>query len=381
MKIYTTAAALSLLGADYRWRTSVYAAAQPDADGTITGDLILYGRGAPDLTSRARDGHAASLDQLADALYSRGVRRVRGAVVGDESYFRGEPLGEGWLWNDVQWYFGAEVSALTINGNALTLTISPSGKIGAPAGVRINPETDYVHLINDTNTAERGTPSTVGLNRGLSDNEVHVWGDFPAGGRGFNARLSVHRPAMWAAMLFRDALKARGIAVEGEARARDARSTREETFNPQRAVELASATSKSLGEIVHETNKESLNLEAELLLRTLGKERGATAPDPDPHKMRGDDQAGVAVMRQWLQQSSVPTDSLSLFDGSGLSRLDLVTTETTARLLNPLPPKSFATRCPSRGAMALWHLACAPQRDVLTPRPARSRTSTPSPAM
>jgi D-alanyl-D-alanine carboxypeptidase/D-alanyl-D-alanine-endopeptidase (penicillin-binding protein 4) len=46
MKIYSTGVALDLLGADYRWRTSVYAIAQPDAAGQIHGDLILYGRGA-----------------------------------------------------------------------------------------------------------------------------------------------------------------------------------------------------------------------------------------------------------------------------------------------------------------------------------------------
>ncbi|HYY59192.1 MAG TPA: D-alanyl-D-alanine carboxypeptidase, partial [Pyrinomonadaceae bacterium] len=102
MKVYTTAVALDLLGADYRWRTSVYAASAPDAGGTIAGDIILYGRGAPDFASETKRGRTASLGQLADDLYARGVRRVRGQVIGDESYFRGEALGDGWLWNDVQ---------------------------------------------------------------------------------------------------------------------------------------------------------------------------------------------------------------------------------------------------------------------------------------
>src|SRR6185503_16493183 len=69
MKIFTTAVALDLLGADFRWRTSVYAAAEPDASGTLNGDLTLYGRGAPDLVSHAQENQS-SLAQLADALYA-----------------------------------------------------------------------------------------------------------------------------------------------------------------------------------------------------------------------------------------------------------------------------------------------------------------------
>lgn len=345
MKVYTTAVALDLLGADYRWRTSVYAAAAPDRDGNIAGDLILYGRGAPDLASETKRGRTASLGQLADDLYARGVRRVRGGIVGDESYFRGEPLGDGWLWNDVQWYFGAEVSALSINGNETTLTVTPGSRAGDDVNVRFDIPTDYFHVQNDADTLERGTPTTIGITRGLSDNEFRIWGQFPAGGRGFSARLAAHRPALWAAKLFRDALRARGIQVEGEARLRDARMSQDERFDPQGAVELAFLRSKTLGEIVRSTNKESINLFAELILRTLGKERGQMAPDPDPHRMRvrGDDAAGTAVIRLWLERASVPTLGLSLHDGSGLSRLDLVTPEATAALLSAIAKTSSAT--------------------------------------
>ncbi|HEX8773597.1 MAG TPA: D-alanyl-D-alanine carboxypeptidase/D-alanyl-D-alanine-endopeptidase [Pyrinomonadaceae bacterium] len=335
MKVYTTAVALDLLGADYRWRTSVYAAREPDKDGSIGGDIILYGRGAPDLSSETKGGRVSSLGQLADALYSRGVRRVRGHVVGDESYFRGEALGDGWLWNDVQWYFGAEVSALTINGNETTITVTPGAKAGDAVGVKFDIASNHLHIKNDASTLERGTPTTIGITRGLSDNEARVWGQFPAGGRGFSARLSVHRPALWAAELFREALRARGITVEGEAQTRDARSETGARFDPQSAVELASVQSRTLGEIARSTNKESINLYAELILRSLGKERGQMAPDPDSHRnsTRGDDEAATAVIRLWLGRAGIPTEGLSLHDGSGLSRLDLVTPEVTARLL------------------------------------------------
>src|SRR2546426_4248935 len=170
MKIYTTAVALDLLGADYRWRTSVYADKQPDQNGVIEGDLILYGRGAPDLLS-FRKGSVPSLADLADQLYQRGVRRVRGNVIGDDSYFRGNAYGDGWQWTDLQWYFGAEPSALTVDANAFELTITPSAKTKTPATLEIKPNSSYLHLQNNTTTAERSAVSTIGINRGLSDNE------------------------------------------------------------------------------------------------------------------------------------------------------------------------------------------------------------------
>ena len=335
MKIYTTAVALEMLGADYRWRTSVYASAQPDANGTVKGDLVLYGRGAPDLSSKNSQGESSSLFQLADALYKQGVRRVRGGVVGDETYFRGDALGDGWLWNDLQWYYGAEASALSVNGNETMLMIAPSNKAGEPANLKLSAGENYFHLTNETNTAERNAPPTIGLTRALSGNELRVWGDFPLGSRGYSARLAVHNPAQWAAALFRDALRAHGIVVDGDARVQNSGVSEDERFDTQKAVELASVESKTLGEIVHATNKESINLNAELILRTLGKERGSLAPDPSPRRMltRGEMEAGAAVVRLWLARAGIPTDKLAFHDGSGLSRLDLVTPETSVRLL------------------------------------------------
>ncbi|HYY59059.1 MAG TPA: D-alanyl-D-alanine carboxypeptidase/D-alanyl-D-alanine-endopeptidase, partial [Pyrinomonadaceae bacterium] len=244
-----------------------------------------------------------------------------------------------------QWYFGAEISALSINGNETTLTVTPAAKAGERVTVRFDIPTDYFRVENDADTLERGTPTTIGITRGLSDNEFRIWGQFPAGGRGFSARLSAHRPALWAATLFRDALRKRGIEVEGEARMRDARDPREARFDTGSALELASVTSRTLGEIARSTNKESINLFAELILRSLGKERGSLAQDPNPHRnsTRGDDEAGTAVIRMWLERAGIATRGLSLHDGSGLSRLDMVTPEVTARLLAAIAKTPAAT--------------------------------------
>ena len=341
MKIYTTGVALDLLGADYRWRTSVYANAQPDANGRVRGDLILYGRGAPDLVTDSKDEDRGSLRRLADDLYARGVRSVSGNVIGDESYFRGDPLGDGWQWTDLQWYFGAEASALSINGNEVDVNFVPSGKAGESAVVRTSDTEDYVTVQNRMAATERSERSTIGVHRGLSDNNIEVWGEFAPGTKGFGARLSVYKPALWAAKLFRRALKTRGIQVDGQTLSRDSRVPPSQRFDPAHSVELAFVQSEPLSEIARKTNKESINLYAELILRTLGRERGEMAALPEGiGRERGDDEAGLAVIRVWLERAGISTTRLALHDGSGLSRLDLVTPEASARFLLSLSKTS-----------------------------------------
>jgi len=334
MKIFTTGIALDLLGVDYRWRTSVYANSQPDASGRINGDLILYGRGAPDLVSSSKDENRGSLAKLADDLYARGVRRISGNVIGDESYFRGNALGDGWQWTDLQWYFGAEASALSINGNEVDMNFVPAGRAGEST-VRTSDTEGYVTVQNRMSvTADSSVQPTIGVHRGLSDNNIEVWGEFTPGSKGFGARLSVHKPALWAAKLFGRALKTRGIQVDGQTLSRDSLVPQSQRFDPSLSVELAFVQSEPMGEIAKKTNKESNNLFAELILRTLGRERGEMSPSPKGMgRERGDDESGLAVIRLWLERAGISTTHLAFHDGSGLSRLDLVTPETSARFL------------------------------------------------
>jgi serine-type D-Ala-D-Ala carboxypeptidase/endopeptidase (penicillin-binding protein 4) len=330
MKIYPTAVALDLLGPDFRWRTSVYASTEPTATGVIDGDVILYGRGAPDLDSKN------GLTALADQMQRRGVHQVRGKIIGEESYFRGEQYGIGWQWNDLQWYYGAPPSALSVDENAAEVTMGPGNKSADPASVVITPNDGRLELANNATTADRGAATTIGIKRSLSDNNVVVWGEFPMGGHAYSMFLSIHDPARRAATIFKQLLNARGIQVEGDIETRDFRVPESNRLDPQKAIELAYIESVPLANIVRTTNKESNNLYAELILRRLGKEKGTSVPDPDPRKniVRGDDEAGIAVIKKWLSDHGINVSSLALHDGSGLSRLDLITPESTARLLD-----------------------------------------------
>jgi D-alanyl-D-alanine carboxypeptidase/D-alanyl-D-alanine-endopeptidase (penicillin-binding protein 4) len=100
-------------------------------------------------------------------------------------------------------------------------------------------------------------------------------------------------------------------------------------FDPSASTELAFVSSKPLSEIVKDTNKTSINLYAELLLRTLGRERGNFVSTPEMiGRERGDDEAGLEVIHLWLSRAGIKSAGMALHDGSGLSRLNLVTPES-----------------------------------------------------
>ena len=167
------------LSADYRWRTSVYSGSQPDPAGTINGDLVLYGRGAPDLSSASgNSGNADWLTRLASDLYNRGVRQFAAMSSARKVTFAGN-IGDGWQWNDVQWYFGAEASALSINNNEVSINVLPPTKPGEPPAIRVSDESRYLTVKNKMVVGKATDRLSVGIQRGLSDNVVRVSGNIP----------------------------------------------------------------------------------------------------------------------------------------------------------------------------------------------------------
>jgi len=324
MKLYTTAAALVRLGPDFRFRTSVYASGRPDERGHVEGDVILYGRGDPNLSTRTlAGGHLTPFFDLADQLVRAGVREIFGDIVGDESYFVGPRLGVGWEWDDLQWYYGAEVSALSVDDNSVDVTVRPGERVGDPVRVILSPPSDYVTVVARAVTAAEGTPQRIEIERGLQDNVVEIRGTMPRESLGYRAAIAVHDPALYAAALFREALLRRGIRVHGRAVAADWKTRRVRPLDLRQMVELAAVQSIPLSEEIRVLNKISQNLHAEILLRVLGAEV----------KGEGSEEKGLEVIREFLQEIGARTSGVRVRDGSGLSRLNLVTPATTVDLL------------------------------------------------
>lgn len=332
MKLYTVAAALDRLTPDFRFVTSVYAPARPDASGTVRGDLIIYGRGDPTYATRFNPegdaDYSRAINELAANIARAGVRRVEGDLVGDESYFTGSPVPAGWEWDDLQWYYGAEVSALTVDDNSVDLSVKPGARVGDPCRITIGPATPVVTIVDRTSTVERGATRELFVHRPLGQNTIEVRGTLPLDDRGFSASLAVTHPALVFTTMLRSALERQGVAVTGQTRTIDAqwRADNKQPLQISSLVEVATRQSPPLSVIAAQTLKPSQNLYAELILRALGKAAGQ-----DPKQTTGE--AGIRAVKEFLSRGGVDAGRLVMLDGSGLSRADLVTADTTLRLL------------------------------------------------
>ena len=353
-KLFTTAAALALIGPDYKFRTTVETTGTLDRYGRLNGDLILVGRGDPNLSGRElpydlktqrNDDPIQALEALADALVQKGVKFIDGDIVADDSYFAFERYGEGWSQDDLMWGDGAPVSALTINDNVLFVNILPADRPGERAFVNVKPFADYYRLDNRIITTPAGTGRKLSINREPGSSVLTLWGNMPLDDAGANEALAIDDPAEFAAALFRQLLEKRGIVIYGHQRthhtdlaalstfsvtalapSRGGSNNNEDPLRPLKAdqpITLASYESKPLLQDVRVINKVSQNLHAEILLRLLGRERGNA----------GTIEGGLEVLRGFLTQAGISNDQYVFYDGSGLSRQNLVTPHAIVELL------------------------------------------------
>ena len=321
MKSFTIAAALEKLSPNFRFVTSVYAASVPDASGTIKGDLTVYGRGDVSFSTAFYDSdYYKGLDNLVDRIVAAGVKRVEGNLVGDESYFSGGPLPPGWEWDDLQWYYGAEVSALPLNDNALDLSVK-AGAVGEPCVVSLLPVNTVVRIINTCVTGARGTGNTLTIKKDLDQNVLEISGSLPAGGEGFYKPVTVSHPAELFVALLKQRLEQKGVVVTGQLRVIGAKEKAARAVASQAApVQITQIESPPFALIAAKTMKPSQNLYTETILWALGEQLGNR-----PGGRATSSDRGISVVRNFLTEIGVAPDGIIQYDGSGLSRHNLVT--------------------------------------------------------
>ena len=356
-KIFTTSAAFALIPLDTVYTTNVVAEGTIDSAGTLHGALAMLGAGDPTMSGRAYpygqhndrpNPPLAALEDMADQVVRAGIHQVDGSVIGDDSLYPLERYGAGWTVDDLVWLYGAPVSALTVNDNAVFLNVLPNGMPAASAnGIASvtssawNPATSYYTLDNTAAFAAAGASAHPGLDRQPGSMAVRLYGSLPADG--YHVGLGLEDPAEYAAKSFTEMLKARGITVTGQASARhrlanDTQSFFTErdqplTLQPVTITQIAAPTrgfrilashhSPPISQDLTVTNKVSQNLHAELALRALGRLYGAD----------GSFAQGTRVVRQFLLNAGIDAGDFNFYDGSGLSTGDLVTPRAATQLL------------------------------------------------
>lgn len=335
-KLYTAALAFEKLGGDYRIKTSLYAAAQPDESGLLKGDLIIYGRGDPSFAARWNGGdYYKGLERIVSAIESAGVKRIEGDIIGDESYFTGPPYGSGWEWDDLQWYYGAAATALSINDNSVDLFVTPSERAGLPCRITTGPQTSFVTIMNRTRTVAKGKPSRISVYRPVGENIIYVSGSLALGDRGFTGYVAVHNPSLLFVMMLKDALEKKGITVKGRARVIDWKYREVTPLDTARMIEVAVIESPPVKDIVRETLKPSHNLYAQLLLLAVGAHSQSVDLNSQISNLKSQitEATGVEAMNAMLAGIGIKKGDAMLEEGSGLSRRNIVTPAATIELL------------------------------------------------
>lgn len=339
-KLYTGALALHELGPDFRISTSVVAKQRPSKSGTLAGDLTIIGRGDFSFSARFHDGdYEAALKPLIDAIAQSGIKRIKGDIVADESYFRGPAFGNAWTWDDLQYYYGAEVSACTYQDNVVDLKLTPATKLGEPASIALFPNTALLQFINRTETIGTNGRASINITRAPGENLVYVTSQLPLGSKPYSDSISVPRPGLFFAEAIKNALLKRGIKVDGDVR----RITAEDkvySYGKSEMVELATVSSPPMHELVRAMMKPSQNLYAQLLLLQVA----ARSPEYQTNMMDTAEDIGVRHMQKFMQQIGVTKNDVLIEEGSGLSRGTLITARATVKLLE------FMSKHPARDA-------------------------------
>ncbi|MEM7556691.1 MAG: D-alanyl-D-alanine carboxypeptidase/D-alanyl-D-alanine-endopeptidase [Cyanobacteria bacterium P01_A01_bin.84] len=303
-KLFTTAAALQILGKDYRIRTSVYK----------NGNDILrvVGRGDPSLTDK-------QLDILSQQLSQQGIRRINQLIV-DDTYFQGETVHPSWMWEDVQFYYGTHVNSLILNENASVVRLFPTA-VGKPPQVKWDDPTEGFRwkLVNNTVTAPKNTRKYIEFNRDLKSATFRIDGRIAVNSQPDVTAIAVFDPVEHFVRHFRQSLLKEKISV--------GRVINATGNNNQR--EVAFVNSPPISELIKTTNIDSNNLFAEALLKTLAVKK---APKSNQSN-QSTTQVGLEILQDTLKKIGVDPKNYRLVDGSGLSRKNLISPQALVQLL------------------------------------------------
>ncbi|MHB8541039.1 MAG: D-alanyl-D-alanine carboxypeptidase/D-alanyl-D-alanine endopeptidase [Candidatus Acidiferrales bacterium] len=345
-KLFTTTLAMSTLGPDYRFRTTIETHGTLDTAGRLRGDLVLVGRGDPDFSNRRIPYDAKNpvdgpsnkpLAELVDEIVAKGVKEIDGNIIADDSYFPYEPFPEGWAIGDMPFDYGAAVSAICFDDNGLDVKVTPGDHVGAPAWVTVEPWPGYDVYSYSVTTGPADSQAVFNTVENPGSKPFLVRGSVPLGHAPIDLAMAMPDPADYTAHVLKQMLLARGIRVTGEARAQHAPPPAEGmTFDPpeimpqtpspasaSNTLVLAEHQSPPLIEIVRVLNKVSQNLHAEILLRAVAKEKSGD----------GSLAAGLKIERQFLTSIGIPPSDVLVDDGSGLSRQNIVTPRAVVSLL------------------------------------------------
>ena len=322
LKLLTTAAALETLGPRHRFETRLYAQNTPDEQGILHGNLYLQGGADPTLGStRVSGGETWQVvsSRWARAVKQAGITRVEGDLIADESAFTGPSIPNKVNWENIGNYYAAPASPLCFNDNLFEIHFKPQPRANKRAEVeKTVPQVPGLTIKSFVTTDGKTKKDNAYAYGAPNQYEMELYGTIPTHFTGFSIKAALPNSARFALEALHNALRADGIAVGGHA------STTQIPPDYTSMQLLDAYQSPELKDIVVIVNKRSFNLYAEMLLRHLALHAGK----------KGSVQNGLDELYTFLKQHNLADEKTAvLYDGSGLSRDNLVTPRTLVKTL------------------------------------------------
>jgi serine-type D-Ala-D-Ala carboxypeptidase/endopeptidase (penicillin-binding protein 4) len=328
LKAITTAVALENLGEDYVFKTKLYHSGNI-SNGALNGNVYIVGSGDPTLGSGKVEG-SYTLDELMSLwvklIKVKGIKTIEGSIVADDSIFSGTSIPGTWYWLNIGNYYGAGANALTIHDNTYTICFKPGKNEGDRAKVLYTtPKIEGLDFRNFMTTGDVGSGDRGYIYNAPGSFYAKLRGSVPGGRDKYCIKGSIPDPALFAAQTFGKALIKSGIKVSGVAK------------KIQKAIKysqdkfIGEVESPKLSKIIYYTNKRSDNLYAEQILRALGYAK----------KGSGSITNGLRVVKEFFKNNDIDISGVRIFDGSGLSRPNTITTKMMVTFLSKLTKKDY----------------------------------------
>ncbi|MFA5245412.1 MAG: D-alanyl-D-alanine carboxypeptidase/D-alanyl-D-alanine-endopeptidase [Pedobacter sp.] len=332
LKTITSATAYHILGKDFIWETTVGYSGTILANGTLNGDLIITGGGDPVFGSDRYENTRSDLilKKWTDAIIRSGIKQVSGYIIADDRLFGTETLPGGWTWQDMGNYYGAGPSSLSWRENQFDLIFKP-GRVGEAAElVKTQPEMGYIKIVNEVITGAAGTGDNVYAYSAPYSTIIYLRGTY-----GIDLKkvisASVPDPAFDFAYHFMNRLKQAQIQIVKGAVTARALAANNETFMPQSKI-IDIHNSPTLEKVVYWFNQKSVNLFGEHLIKTIALKQGKETSTAKSVEL---------VKKFWDQKAGIDPASMNIYDGSGLSPANRVTTMAMARILQSVKNESW----------------------------------------
>ena len=302
-KILSSIAALSLLGKNFRFKTNFYLGGGIHS-GVGHGGLYVKGFGDPTIDIER-------IREIAGRIKALGITAIEGGIHLDGSYFDDVHYGEGW---DPEWFgksFCPPVTAISFNYNSAKIKISASRVQGAPVTVRTDPAEFPFPIRSKVSASLKRSGVRAEYNE---RNELKISGYVSSRKKAETLELSVPDPFFYFGAVLKRVLEEEGIEVNGPI---------DRGRVPRWTGKIFTHYSEPLGTIIHEYNKESVNIIGESIVKVIGAKFLSTP---------GSWKSGTYIIENHLRRIGL-NGNFSMADGSGLSRLNMVSAEDITHAL------------------------------------------------